>query len=66
MSDLPQQLTDRLETLRREREIGEERLRVLERESLALQQTLLRISGAIQVIEELTGATEHPLAEAAP
>jgi len=65
MSDLQQQLEDRLETLRREREIGEERLGVLQRESLVLQQTLLRISGAIQVIEELTG-TQRPITEPVP
>lgn len=66
MSDLRQQLLDRLETLRREQEIGEERLRVLERESIALQQTLLRISGAIQVIEELTDAQSPVTKQPAP
>jgi hypothetical protein len=53
MSDLHQQLQDRLEVLRHELQMGEERLRTLERETVTVQQTVLRISGAIQVIEEL-------------
>ena len=47
------QMTARLETLRKEFEIGKTRLLQLEREEAALRETLLRISGAIQVLEEL-------------
>jgi hypothetical protein len=46
-------LDDRREVLRRELELGEGRLRDLERESLTLQRTVLQISGAIQVLDEL-------------
>ncbi|MGH3901413.1 MAG: hypothetical protein ACRDTA_24800 [Pseudonocardiaceae bacterium] len=63
MSELRQQLQDRLEVLRREREIGQDRLRELERESLAVQQTVLRISGAIQVLEEVLGPEQTPAAQ---
>jgi hypothetical protein len=60
MSELRQQLQDRLEVLRREREIGQDRLRALEADSLAVQQTLLRISGAIQVLEEVLAPEQTP------
>lgn len=56
MDEFRQQIQDRLEVLQRELEIGEDRLRVLERESLTVQQTTLRISGAIQVLTELLQA----------
>jgi hypothetical protein len=51
--ELRRQIRDRREVLRRELELGEDRLRTLERETLAVQQTTLRISGAIQVLTEL-------------
>ena len=53
MDDLRRTLTDRLVVLRRESELGEERLRTLENEVLVLRQTLLRIGGAIQVLREV-------------
>jgi prefoldin subunit 5 len=43
----------RLEALREEFEIGQRRAVELERQQSALRETLLRISGAIQVLEEL-------------
>ena len=59
IEELHQQIRDRREVLRRELELGEDRLHALERETLAVQQTTLRISGAIKVLTEL-------LDEAAP
>ena len=53
IEEFHQQIRDRREVLRRELELGEDRLRALERETLAVQQTTLRISGAIQVLTEL-------------
>ena len=46
-------MTIRLEELRRELEKGRQRLEALDRERQELRDTMLRISGAIQVIEEL-------------
>ncbi|QDQ27999.1 hypothetical protein FNU76_17515 [Chitinimonas arctica] len=61
-SDLPQQrdgtrerLKERLENLRQEYQAGEAQLRALEQRSRELQQTMLRIGGAIQVLDELLG-----------
>lgn len=53
MSDLDAKMRDRLAELRREWEIGQGRLAELERESAALQQSMLRIAGAIQVLTEM-------------
>lgn len=47
------QLRARLEQLQGEYQKGQEELRKLEVQQAALQQTLLRISGAIQVLTEL-------------
>jgi predicted nucleic acid-binding Zn-ribbon protein len=46
-------VTNRLEDLKREFEKGKQRLEALDRERQELRDTMLRISGAIQVIEEL-------------
>jgi predicted nuclease with TOPRIM domain len=54
-----EQLERRLEVLRKEFDTGQSRLRELERHQASLPETQLRISGAIQVLEEL-------LAEASP
>jgi predicted nuclease with TOPRIM domain len=45
----------RLELLRKEWETGRARLTELERQQAQLGETMLRISGAIQVLEELLG-----------
>jgi septal ring factor EnvC (AmiA/AmiB activator) len=47
-----EQLEQRLQELRREFEGGQVRLAELEQKRTSLEQTLLRISGAIQVLEE--------------
>ena len=43
----------RLEELRRELELGQAQLVAKERELMQLKETVLRISGAVQVLEEL-------------
>ncbi len=45
----------RLQALKTEFETGQKMLADLEAKQASLQQTLLRISGAIQVLEELLG-----------
>ena len=47
------QAAARLQALRQEYETGQRMLADLETRQLELQQTLLRVSGAIQVLEEL-------------
>jgi hypothetical protein len=49
-----QKIEDRLAQLTREYEAGAEQLVELRRREVALRETLLRISGAIQVLKELT------------
>ncbi len=54
-----EQLQRRLEELKKEFRAGRVRMADLEEQQLTLQQTLLRISGAIQVLEEeLNPATQ--------
>ncbi len=50
---MKQQLTERLQQLNQEQEAGQKMLADLNARQQELHQTLLRISGAIQVIEEL-------------
>jgi predicted nuclease with TOPRIM domain len=68
---MKEQLTERLEKLKGEFASGQKMLADLEARQANLQQTLLRISGAIQVLEELlaqgsqaapeeTGSTPRP------
>jgi predicted nuclease with TOPRIM domain len=47
-----EQLQARLAELKREFETGQARLRELETQEARLRETMLRISGAIQVLEE--------------
>lgn len=47
------QLERRFEVLKREFEAGQEKLRDMVRQEAALRETMLRISGAMQVLEEL-------------
>jgi len=51
-----QKIEDRLAQLAHEYEEGAEQLVELRRREVALRETLLRISGAIQVLQELTEA----------
>ena len=56
--DLNERATAKLELLRREFEAGERRLIELDRQRTHLTETMLRISGAIQVLEEVLGTAE--------
>ena len=49
---MEEQLQKRLEQLKKDFETGQARLRELETEQAYVRETLLRISGAIQVLEE--------------
>jgi len=60
-----EQLIARLEELKRDYAAGEARLMDLERQQGALRETMLRISGAIQVIQELLSGGSSLSAEAA-
>ena len=55
-----EQLEARLEELKREFETGQARLRELERQEAQLRDTMLRISGAIQVLEEALAQEAAP------
>jgi prefoldin subunit 5 len=48
-----EQMEQRLEELKGEYEAGQKMLADLEQKKMALEQTMLRISGAIQVLEEM-------------
>ena len=47
------QVKVRIEALRKEMEAGQQRMQDLERQLAQVRDTMLRISGAIQVLEEL-------------
>ena len=49
-------IEERLKELKKEYKKGQENLIALEQETTNLNNTMLRISGAIQVLEELIGA----------
>jgi predicted nuclease with TOPRIM domain len=53
-----EQLQSRLDVLKQEFETGQTRLREAEIQQSLLRERLLRISGAIQVLEELLEGTE--------
>ena len=58
ISPLPQRLEQRLKALRQEFETGQKMLADLEAQRRELEQTILRIAGAIQVLEELLADTK--------
>lgn len=63
---MQEQLQKRLEGLKKEFETGQARLRELETEQARITDTLLRISGAIQVLEEaLAGESKREEASTA-
>ena len=53
--DMEEKLKARLETLRQEFTAGSEQLQQMEAQAAEIRQTLLRISGAVQVLEEELG-----------
>jgi uncharacterized coiled-coil protein SlyX len=53
-----EQLEQRVSELKTEQQKGQQMLAELEGKAAELRQTLLRISGAIQVLEELLSVTE--------
>ena len=55
---MKEQLQNRLTELRAEFETGQQRLADVENQAAQLRQTLLRISGAIQVLEEMLSGSE--------
>jgi hypothetical protein len=59
-----ERLEQRLQELRSEFEKGEQTLQELETQAATVRQTLLRISGAIQVLEEVLGGTDEPPGQA--
>lgn len=57
---MEEQLRMRLEELKREFEAGGARLRELDAEQAHVRETMLRISGAIQVLEEALAQAAQP------
>lgn len=55
-----EQVQERLETLQKEFEIGQTRLKELEKEETYIRETLLRIAGAMQVLKELLQENDAP------
>ncbi len=51
-------LRKRLDELKKEFEVGQNRLRELDAEQAHVRETLLRISGAIQVLQELSDSAK--------
>ena len=54
---MQEQLRTRIDGLRKELELGQQRLQELEYEQGRVRDTMLRISGAIQVLEEMQKET---------
>ena len=63
---MEEKLQRRLEELKKEFEAGQGRLRELEAEQGYIRETLLRISGAIQVLEEALERETKPEEPATP
>ena len=56
-------MKERLAELKAEFEKGQQHLRLLDQQRAELHDTLLRISGAIQVLEELLAQNDHKESE---
>ena len=54
-----EQLQARLSMLKHELEVGQTQLQALEQQEISLRENLARISGAIQVLEELLATPEE-------
>jgi hypothetical protein len=64
---MTEQALTRLAELQREYEVGQRRLQEVVAQEVSIRETLLRISGAIQVLTELTGqAAPSGTADAVP
>lgn len=63
---MQEQLQERLEALKQEFTTGQSRLQELEIQQAHLRETLLRISGAIQVLEELLSQNQTAPDKAEP
>ena len=63
---MQEQLQQRLDELKKEFEIGQNRLQEMDRQQAHLRETLLRISGAIQVLEELLAQNQPAQSHAPP
>ncbi|MFY9269857.1 MAG: hypothetical protein WAO55_08950 [Candidatus Manganitrophaceae bacterium] len=55
---MQEQLNSRLNALKKEFETGQAKLQEVDRQQAYLRETLLRISGAIQVLEEMLTETK--------
>jgi hypothetical protein len=60
---MKEQLQARLESLRKEFEAGQTKLQELDRQQTYVRETLLRMSGAIQVLEEELGIRRQASSE---
>jgi len=57
---LVSEASSRLEELRSQLQLGQSEVAAKDRELLALKETVLRIAGAVQVLEELLEQPQHP------
>ncbi len=60
---MKKELVTRLEVLKVEYQKGQDRLTELEQETTTIRAAMLRISGAVQVLEELLAAPTAPVTE---
>ncbi len=63
---MQEQIQARLADLKKQFEAGQAQMQELERQQAYLRETMLRISGAIQVLEELLAAAPAASAPPAP
>jgi prefoldin subunit 5 len=63
---LNERIDQRIAELKQDFQRGEERLRELDMQQAQLRETMLRIAGAIQVLEELRGGQEGGESPASP